>query len=59
LGVEAFFGWLSGDGTEFWAPVTAWSQQLGSRLWSAADTALTKTMLCNYHHECNTHLQRG
>jgi len=27
--VEAFFGGLSGDGTEFWAPVTAWAPQLG------------------------------
>jgi len=38
FGVEAFFEWLSGDGTEFWAPVTAWALQLG--LWSTADTAL-------------------
>jgi len=25
LEVEAFFGELIGDGTEFWAPVTAWA----------------------------------
>jgi len=39
LGVEAFFGGLSGDETEFWAPVTAWAPQLG--VWNAADTALS------------------
>jgi len=29
LGIEAFFVGLNGDGTEFWAPVTAWDPQLG------------------------------
>ena len=28
-GVEAFFGWLSGEGSEFWAPVAAWTPLLG------------------------------
>jgi len=28
-GVEAFVEGLSGDWTEFWAPVTAWPPQLG------------------------------
>jgi len=43
LGVEAFFGELSGDGTECWAPVTAWVPQLG--VWSAADTALARSKI--------------
>jgi len=30
MGVEALFGELSGDGTEFWAPVTAWAPPTGS-----------------------------
>jgi len=38
-GVEAFFGELNGDGTEFWAAVTACPPQLGG-VQSAADTAL-------------------
>jgi len=29
LGGRSFLCGLSGDGTEFWAPVTAWSPQLG------------------------------
>jgi len=39
-GIEAFSGVLSGDGTEFWAPVTAWAPALGGygvrliRLWT-------------------------
>jgi len=37
-GVEAFFGWLSGEGSEFWAPVAAWPPNWG--VWSVADTAL-------------------
>ena len=37
-GVEAFFGWLSGEGSEFWAPVAAWPPLLG--VWSVAETAL-------------------
>jgi len=41
LGVEAFFGRLSDDGTEFWTPVTAWVPPIG--VWNAADTAVVKT----------------
>jgi len=43
LGVEAFFGELSGDGSEFWAPVTVCPPNWG--VWSAADTALTTDIL--------------
>jgi len=38
-GVKTFFGGLNGDGTKFWAPVTAWATQIGGsgvrlmRLW--------------------------
>jgi len=46
LGVEAFSGGLSGDGTEFWAPVTVWAS-LNWRVWSVADTALSVTNSCN------------
>jgi len=39
LEVEAFFGELIGDGTEFWAPVTAWAHPNWG-VWSEANTAL-------------------
>jgi len=42
LGFEAFFGWLSGDETEFWATVTACPPNWG--VWSAADTALVASL---------------
>jgi len=28
-GIEAFFGWLSGEGSKFWVPVAACPPQLG------------------------------
>ena len=37
-GVEAFFGWLSGEGSEYWAPVAACPPNWG--VWNTADTAL-------------------
>jgi len=42
LGIEAYFVELSGDGTEFWAPVAACPPNWG--VWSAADTALSVTL---------------
>jgi len=38
LVIEVFFGWLSGDGTEFWANATQWTPELG--VWNVVDTAL-------------------
>jgi len=45
-GIGAFFGGLRGDGTEIWAPLTAWALQWG--VWSAADAAL-----CALYFFCN------
>jgi len=53
-GVEAFFGGLSGDGTEIWAPMTTWAQP-NWRVWSAADMALyTQPTLTVEKHFNNT-----
>jgi len=45
-GVETFVEGLSGDWTEFWAPVTACPPNWG--ILSAADAAL-RTVLCLYN----------
>ena len=58
---------LSGDGTEFWAPVTAefWAPVAACppnwEVWSTTDTALGVKCKGNkamqYYYECNAHLQ--